>query len=57
MGKLFSLQPISFNAEDGVRWKQKKVQWTFFPPNRPTSHLWRGDLEPTGSRGAASWKS
>ena len=56
MGKLFSLQPISFNAEDGVRWNQKKVQWTFFPPNRPTSHLWRGDLEPTGSRGAASWK-
>ena len=44
------------DAEDGVRWMQKKVQWTFFPPNRPTSHLWRGDLEPTGSRGAASWK-
>ena len=44
------------DAEDGVRWMQKKVQWTFFPPNRPTSHLWRGDLEPTGARGAASWK-
>ena len=34
------------DAEDGVRWNQKKVRWTFFPPNRPTSHLWRGDLEP-----------
>ena len=28
------------------RCTQKKVRWTFFPPNRPTSHLWRGDLEP-----------
>ena len=28
------------------RCKQKKVRRTFFPPNRPTSHLWRGDLEP-----------
>ena len=26
--------------------KKKKVRRTFFPPNRPTSHLWRGDLEP-----------
>ena len=24
------------NAEDGVRWKKKKVRWTFFPPNRPS---------------------
>jgi hypothetical protein len=23
-------------TEDGVRWKKKKVRWTFFPPNRPT---------------------
>ena len=35
------------NAEDGVRRKQKKVRWTFFPSNRPTKPLtWRGDLGP-----------
>ena len=25
-------------AEDGVRREEKKVQGTFFPPNRPTRH-------------------
>ena len=29
-----------------MRRKQKKVRWTFFPLNRPTSSLLRGDLEP-----------
>ena len=38
--------PLPQNAEDGVRWNQKKVQWTFFPPNRPTRPSGRGDLEP-----------
>ena len=33
-------------AEDGGRRTKKKVRWTFFPSNRPTRHLCRGDLEP-----------
>ena len=37
---------LAFPAEDGVRRFQKKVLWTFFPPNRPTMPLCgRGDLE------------
>ncbi len=43
-------------AEDGVRWKQKKVRWTFFPPNRPTRHLCRGDLEAWASRDSSAEK-
>ncbi len=31
-----------------MRRNKKKVRWTFFPPNRPTRHLCRGDLEPRG---------
>ena len=42
---LFIFYPLNLHkvfissAEDGVRWKQKKVQWTFFPPNRPMQHF------------------
>ena len=26
----------NYHAEDGVRWKKKKIRWIFFPLNRPT---------------------
>ena len=37
---------LGASAEDGVRRIKKKPLWGFFPSNRPTRHLCRGELEP-----------
>ena len=45
------LEPLLTHAEDGVRRKKKKVQWTFFPSNRPTATLGAGDPNPLFHKG------